>query len=101
LAPAGADRRTPTEREALDTVLATVAAYGHDDERAAAAAYRAGWATLGSAARRPEDVREGLPAGRDLRALDTALGRLAALQPSGMRKVLTAVLATIRLDHAV
>src|SRR5690606_30330285 len=91
--------RVPNESAALATVLATVAAYGHDDAQAAAGACRAGWATLGAAGER--HARDAVPAGKDLRALDTALGKLAALKPSAKRKVLLAVLATIRHDHTV
>jgi hypothetical protein len=96
-----AKARALTDRAALAATLATVAAFGHDDAQAAAAAYRAGWAALGSADKKLGDAADGLPAGRDLDALDTALGRLTALKPTGKRKVLTAVLATIRHDRTV
>jgi len=82
---------------ACATLLAVVAAYGHDDADAAMAAYRAGAARIGNLPM-PADRIESL---RDASRLDAPLARLAALGPRDKRKVLDAVLAAIRHDTRI
>jgi hypothetical protein len=85
-------------RAALSAVLATIAAYGHSSAEAARAAYRAGFAKLGST-REPDEVPFETPgAARDLNKLDAALEQLARLRPDDKRRVVSAVLATIEHD---
>ncbi|HEX6995544.1 MAG TPA: M48 family metallopeptidase [Gammaproteobacteria bacterium] len=96
-ASAAAARTSP--RDAAAALLAVVAAYGHDDAESALAAYRAGRAALGGDARR--EPAPSLDAMRDLDRLDAALARLARLAPRAKRRVLEAVLATIRHDRRI
>lgn len=84
-------------RAACASLIAVVAAYGHDDAEAARAAYRAGSARFGTL---PEPTAP-LETLRDLALLDAALARLARLGPLDKRKVLEGVLATIRHDKHV
>jgi len=89
---------TTSARDAAAALLAVVAAYGHDDAESALAAYRAGCAALGDARR---EAVPRLEAMRDLARLDAALERLARLAPRAKRRVLEAVLATIRHDKRI
>jgi len=94
----GAIRRAKMSiRDACETLLRVVAAYGHDDAETGLAAYRAGWAALGAEPRDPPP----LDSMRDLLRLDAALERLERLAPRAKRRVLEAVLATIRHDHRI
>lgn len=96
---AGAARPVRSAREACATLLAVVAAYGHDDMESALAAYRAGRAALGDKGL-PEPAPP-LDSMRNLLRLDAALARLARLAPRAKRRVLEAVLATIRHDKRI
>jgi hypothetical protein len=99
--PARAAAPAATQRRAIRTLLANVAAFGHDEAPAAAAAYAAGLAALGWGAE-PGDPRfVDAAAARDLDALDAALLALAALGPRTRQRVLAAVLATIRADGRI
>jgi Zn-dependent protease with chaperone function len=88
-------------RRAVRTLLANVAAFGHDDAAAARAAYAAGlraldWPVL-------TDDPQFVPprAARDLDCLEAALSTLGALRPRAQQRVLAAVLAVIRADGQV
>src|SRR5690606_4257812 len=92
-------RAMTSARDACAALLAVVAAYGHDDVESALDAYRAGLATLGGdALREPAPPLEAM---RDLVRLDAALARLASVAPRAKRRVLEAVLATIRHDKRI
>ena len=85
--------------QAVAALLANVARFGHADAEAARHAYAAGLETLAgakAAARLPRVPQEG-----DLTALDRALDALGALAPRAKRRVLAAVLATIRHDRRI
>ena len=84
-------------REACAALLAVVAAYGHDDTDAALDAYRAGETHVGPL----PPLTVGIDAMRDPTRLDAPLARLARLGPRDKRKVLDAVLATIRHDKRI
>jgi len=96
---AGPARAERSARDACATLLAVVAAYGHDDMESALAAYRAGRAVLGGKILR--EAAPSLDSMRDLLRLDAALARLARLAPRAKRRVLEAVLATIRHDKRI
>jgi Zn-dependent protease with chaperone function len=87
---------------AVVTLLATVAAFGHDDPTAARAAFDAGLATLGP---RGRDIAAPsftpLAAARDLTGLDAALASLTRLRGQAKRRLLAAVLAAIRHDGEI
>ena len=89
-------------RVAVLELLGCVAAYGHDDPRAALEAYRAGLARIFAAPPRlaEPDFAE-LNGVRKLEALDSALGRLALLRPKQKQRVLGGVLACIRHDQQI
>lgn len=94
---AAAARSRTSARDAAAALLRVVAAYGHDDVEHANAAWRAGCAVLGD--REPQHQADvGLESMRDLLQLDASLARLARLAPREKRRVLEAVLATIRHD---
>jgi Zn-dependent protease with chaperone function len=88
--------------DALYTLLATVAAFGNADPTASRAAYQAGLAALsigpGPGAERIIKECLGKP---DPTRLDTALAALADLTNLAKRRVLTALLASIRHDRQV
>jgi Zn-dependent protease with chaperone function len=85
-------------RTAVRALLASVAAFGHDDASGARAAYEAGLAALG-ARLEPSDPTFDPPSGaRDLPRLDAALTALANIRPRDKERVLRSVLATIRSD---
>jgi Zn-dependent protease with chaperone function len=100
--PGSAQPRRATQkleaRAALKALLATVAAFGHDDARAARAAYEAGIGSVGWTPSPDDPTFEPLAALRDLARLDDALAALARLKPRERERVLHAVLATIRAD---
>jgi Zn-dependent protease with chaperone function len=99
---AGPARRVATQdsiRDAVRTLLATVASFGNADASAARAAYAAGVAALDS-----PDAGDAPPfesPTRDLAKLDEALAALSGLQPAPKLKLLRGVLATIRADGKV
>jgi len=95
--PSAAAARTSAQT-AAHALLAVVAGYGHEDAESAHAAYRAGLAVLGAAPREPTAPVDAM---RDLDRLDAALQRLARLAPRAKRRVLEAVLATIRHDRRI
>ncbi len=92
-------RTTLSAQAACTTLLAVVAAYGHNDTATALDAFHAGCAALGGNTL-PEPVPP-LESMRDLLRLDAALERLAQLKPRAKRRVLEALLATIRHDKHV
>jgi hypothetical protein len=100
------DARQLSERDALERVLAVVAAYGHSDLASAQAAFAAGLAVAAGLDRDAAvavagERLAGLDTLRDPATLDPALARLAMLAPERKRRVLTAILATIRHDLRV
>jgi Zn-dependent protease with chaperone function len=103
-APGAALRGKPpaklSSEDALVSMLTIVAAFGHESSASARAAYRAGIASLGEPPKRyREPVFEPLAEARNLSALDAAIQRLSRLRPTGKRRVLNAVLTTIRHDR--
>jgi Zn-dependent protease with chaperone function len=87
-------------RAAASTLLAAVAAYGQGSSEDARAAYRAG--VEAASLRLPSEPDFEQPAAlRDLAPLDRALARLARLDARDKRRVLEAVLATIRYDRVL
>jgi Zn-dependent protease with chaperone function len=99
-AAAGPARPAATKdalRDAVRTLLATVASFGNADESAARAAYGAGLAAIGSSG----DVPAFESPTRDLARLDEALASLSGLQPALKLQLLRGVLATIRADGKV
>jgi hypothetical protein len=100
-APLDAHAGTPShdaQRRAVRTLLANVAAFGHDEPAAAGVAYATGLRALDWPTR-PDDPRFApLAAARDLDGLDAALTALVALRPLAQQRLLAAVLAVIRAD---
>lgn len=92
----------PAVAQAVYTLLATVAAYGHDDDETAAAAFGAGLKVL-SAVTKPAAAAalEACLQRRSLEALDDALNLLTGLSPKAKRQALEAVEATIRYDRRI
>jgi Zn-dependent protease with chaperone function len=89
-------------KRAISALLENVAAFGHEDPAAARAAFSAGLATLGEAGASIEVQRfEPLSEARNLARLDAALASLTHLRPRAKRRVLAAVLASIRQDQRV
>jgi hypothetical protein len=89
-------------RAAVRTLLANVAAFGHEDAAGAGAAYAAGLAAVGWPPEPGSDPTFEPPtAARDLGRLDTALVALARLRPQHKQRLLLGVLATIRADATV
>jgi Zn-dependent protease with chaperone function len=100
------DARQLSERDALERVLAVVAAYGHVELASAQAAFATGLVVAAGLDRDAAvavagERLTGLDTLPDPATLDPALARLAMLAPEGKRRVLTAILATIRHDHRV
>ena len=88
--------------DALCTLLATAAAFGHADTGAARAACMAGLAAIGkSDAPGAERTIDQCLADRTLTRLDAALIVLAGLPERTRRLVLTALLAAIRHDRRI
>jgi Zn-dependent protease with chaperone function len=103
----GADargRRAPAMgvEEAVATVLATTAAFGHADAAAARAACDAGLAAIGMKTT-PELTAtvERCVAARKVAVLDDALSALVRLKEGSRRRVLIALLATVRHDRNI
>ncbi len=95
-----AAKRSPAA--ALSGLLATVAAFGHEDGTTALGAYEAGLAAAGlDDGRVPAPDFTALPPLRDLTQFDAALAQLTKLKPAGKRQALEAVLATIRYDKVL
>jgi Zn-dependent protease with chaperone function len=93
---------SPSIDAAVQTLLATVAVFGHADADAAGAAYRAGLAVL--ADRPGTDAERAFAdclANRDLALLEAPLAALAALPELAKRRILTALLAVVRHDRQV
>ena len=89
-------------RTAIRTLLANVAAFGHDDAAGARTAYAAGLAALRWPAEPGNDPAFEPPtAARDLSRLDAALAALGALRPPHKQRLLQSVLATIHADAEV
>jgi hypothetical protein len=103
----GADarrRRAPTVgvEAAVATVLATTAAFGHADAASARAACDAGLAAIGvKTAPALTATVERCLAARSVAMLDDALSTLARLKERSRRRVLIALLATVRHDRKV
>jgi Zn-dependent protease with chaperone function len=101
---ADARRRAPTieVEAAVATVLATTAAFGHTDAGSARAACDAGLAAIGVKTT-PEVTAtvERCLAARRVTMLDDALSTLVRLKERSRRRVLIALLATIRHDRNV
>jgi uncharacterized membrane protein YebE (DUF533 family) len=85
----------------VQTLLATVAAFGNADAAAARAAYAAGLAALGWRNADDAPAFETPAAMRDLAKLDAVLVALAGLRPNDKLRLLRAVLATIRADGKI
>jgi Zn-dependent protease with chaperone function len=100
LAPRAAPSKTAL-RAAVNTLLATVAAFGNPDAAAARAAYAAGLAAMRWPDAGTPPSFESPAAARDLAKLDEALASLAGLRPNEKLGLLRGVLATIRADGKV
>ena len=102
---AGLASRTPLSksalRDAVHTLLATVASFGNTNPAVAQAAYAAGLAALGWRDARDAAAFESPAATRDLAKLDAALVALAGLRPNDKLRLLRGVLATIRADGKI
>jgi len=100
---AGAPRTKLSTREACETLLAIVAAFGHERHAEAQDAFRSGVAAISGAApdAAPPNLEADLTTTRDLARLDAALARLARLAPRHKKSVLAAVLVTIRHDRRI
>jgi len=89
-------------RTASRTLLANVAAFGHEDAAGARAAYAAGLGALGWPPEPGSDPAFEPPTtARDLGHLDAALRALARLRPQHKQRLLRGVLATIRADATI
>ncbi len=88
-------------RDAVRTLLATVASFGNADVSAARAAYTCGLAAIGWADAGDVPPFESASETRDLAKLDEALAALAGLRPEPKLRLLRGVLATIRADGKV
>ena len=102
--PLAGSASTPLPRpdEALYALLATVAVLGHEDAAAARAAYTAGLKAIGRQdAPRAARVFDACRADRALARLDAALAVLARSSERDRRRILTALLATIRHDRTI
>jgi hypothetical protein len=80
------------------TLLAAVAAFGHERSGAARTAYDAGIASVGWRGDLGAPSFEPLEPLRDLGRLDSALAALLPLRPRDKERVLRGVLATIQAD---
>jgi Zn-dependent protease with chaperone function len=85
-------------RSAVRSLLANVAAFGHEHAAAARAAYDAGLAALGWRGEPGDPKFEPPAAARDLAGLDAALAALAPIRPRDKERVLRGVHAAIRAD---
>jgi Zn-dependent protease with chaperone function len=86
-------------RTATHVLLRTLAAFGHDDPAGARAAYEAGLASLEWRTEAGDDAALAAPQrARRLDGLDSALAALATIPPRAKKRVLNAVLETIRAD---
>jgi len=97
-APRLSKRDLPDARTAVRVLLATVAAFGTEETKAARAAYEAGVASVGWSVEAGDPTFEPPGAQRDLARLDSALAALATIRPREKERVLRGVLATIRAD---
>jgi Zn-dependent protease with chaperone function len=88
-------------RDAVRSLLATVAAFGNADAASARAAYAAGLAAVGWSDAGDAPSFESAPDTRNLAKLDDALAALSGLPPKPKLKLLRGVLATIRADGKV
>jgi hypothetical protein len=88
-------------RDAVRTLLTTVAAFGNADVAAARASYAAGLAAIGWSDAGAAPQFESPSATRNLAKLDDALAALAGLRADAKLKLLRGVLATIRADGKV
>jgi len=88
-------------RDAVRTLLATVASFGNADASAARAAYTSGLAAIGWRDAGEVPAFESPSSIRNFAKLDEALGALAALRAEPKLKLLRGVLATIRADGKV
>jgi len=88
-------------RDAVRSLLATVAAFGNADASAARAAYAAGLTAIGWPDAGDAPSFESPSATRDLAKLDGALAALAGLRSEPKLKLLRGVLATIRADGKI
>lgn len=88
--------------QAAADLLSVVAAFGHADSASAENAFAAGRSVLGASERElPSPAFEPLERARQPTRLDAALPVLARLRPKAKRRVLAAVLATIRADGEI
>jgi len=85
-------------RSAVRALLASVAAFGHEQAAAARAAYEAGLKCVGWTVAADDPTFEPPAAQRDLARLDAALATLVSLRPRDKQRVLRGVLAAIRAD---
>jgi Zn-dependent protease with chaperone function len=85
-------------RTAVRTLLAGVAAFGHEQAGTARAAYEAGIGAVGWRLAAGEPNFEPPAAFRDLGRLDSALAALIPIRPRDKERVLRGVLATIKAD---
>jgi hypothetical protein len=88
-------------RNAVRTLLATVASFGNADASAARAAYAAGLAAIGWPEAADVPAFDSPSVIRDLAKLDEALAALSGLRSAPKLKLLRGVLATIRADGKV
>jgi Zn-dependent protease with chaperone function len=87
---------------AVATVLATTAAFGHADPASGRAACDAGFAAIGmNATPKVAEVVARCLAARSVAPLDDALPALARLKERPRRRVLIALLATVRHDRKI
>ena len=92
----------PSSSRAMAELLAVVAAYGHADGASAQAAFEAGRRALGAAEPAlPIPPFDPLSDARDATRLDAVLPVLARLRPQTKRRLLVALLATIRADGKI
>jgi hypothetical protein len=96
--PAPRAAQTLDARTAVRTLLASVAAFGHERSSGARAAYDAGIASVGWRTDTGAPSFEPLEAMRDLGRLDAALAALLPIRPRDKERVLRGVLATIKAD---
>jgi Zn-dependent protease with chaperone function len=96
----GGRRGALDARSAVRALLATVAAFGSEQARAARAAYEAGVASVGWKLEPGEPTFEPPAALRNLERLDAALAALVPLRPRDKERVLRGVLAVIKADAA-
>ncbi|HUO68835.1 MAG TPA: hypothetical protein VMV37_14940, partial [Gammaproteobacteria bacterium] len=99
-----APRPAPTQdavRDAVRTLLATVASFGNADASAARAAYTSGLAAIDWSDAGGAPPFESPAVTRNLAKLDEALAALSGLRPDAKLKLLRGVLASIRADGKV